>query len=67
MSPTMNPGDKPKNPNPSYANPDPNGFIEGMAMASVESANSDDKSVSQLLAGEGGKEEERSEKESQEE
>ena len=59
MSPTMNPGDKPKNPNPSYANPDPNGFIEGMAMASVESANSDDKSVSQLLAGEGGKEEER--------
>jgi len=34
-------------------------------MASVESANSGDMSVAQLLAGEGGKEEEVSEKESE--
>jgi hypothetical protein len=66
ISPTMNPDDKPKNPNPSYARPDPNGFIEKMAMSSVESNNSDDASISELLANKGGKEEEISEEESTE-
>ena len=66
ISPTMNPDDKPKNPNPSYARPDPNGFIKAMAMSSVESNNSDDASISELLANKGGKEEEISEEESTE-
>jgi len=66
ISPTMNPDDKPKNPNPSYARPDPNGFIQMMAMSSVESNNSDDASISELLANKGGKEEEISEEESTE-
>lgn len=66
ISPTMNPDDKPKNPNPSYARPDPNGFIKMMAMSSVESNNSDDASISELLANKGGKEEEISEEESTE-
>lgn len=66
ISPTMNPDDKPQNPNPSYARPDPNGFIQMMAMSSVESNNSDDASISELLANKGGKEEEISEEESTE-
>jgi hypothetical protein len=66
ISPTVNPDDKPKNPNPSYARPDPNGFIQMMAMSSVESNNSDDASISELLANKGGKEEEISEEESTE-
>lgn len=66
ISPTMNPDDKPKNPNPSYARPDPNGFIQAMAMSSVESNNSGDSSISELLANKGGKEEEISEEESTE-
>ena len=67
FSPTMNPEKKPQNPNPTYANPDPNGFIEQMAMGSAEATNSDDRSISQLLSSKGGKEEEVSEKDAAEE
>jgi hypothetical protein len=67
FSPTMNPQNKPQNPNPTFANPDPNGFIQEMAMGSVEGANSDDRSISQLLSSKGGKEEEVSEKDAEEE
>jgi hypothetical protein len=65
LSPTLNPGDRAKNRNPTYTNPDPNGFIEARAMQAATSDVEGDLSVAQLMAGDdkGGEEKETKEEE----
>jgi hypothetical protein len=50
ISPTVDPGNRPKNPMPRLRNPDPNGYLMGQAESRVENEYADIKSVAQLLA-----------------
>lgn len=53
ISPTLQPGKAVRNPMPRLKNPDPNGFMMKAAEIRVENEIKDNKSVSQLLEGQG--------------